>query len=331
MSKIQAELMEVCEISERAVKGKDRQEVLKLILKGTNELSDKEFNELSDEAADWCNAAADAINAKAKNLPDFPDAEPAAEEETGGRRRRSAAKEEAPADEAPTGTEEIDDAAEGDMIRLVTKRGTDVTGTVVEIDDEIIVLKMPDGEEKEYDRKRVDKMYGLPKEKKGRRSKAEEEPEDDPIKVGAEVKVVTKRGKEATGKIVEIDEEIVVIDDGKEEVEFERGRVESITPVKAAKGKDSGEEPSGRRRGAAKSSKEEAPDEGKRTRSSNEGGVSVGTRIKELLADDPEMSMEAIGKQLEKEGIAFRENTLQLNYKDCMKFLEVLKKAKRLK
>lgn len=326
MSKIQAELMKVCEISDRKVKDLDRQSVLKLILKASNELSDKEFNDLSDPAVDWCNAAADAVNAKAKELPEFPDYKATdGETSSGGGRRRSAAKDDD--DDAPTGTKEITSAKKGQAVRIVTKRGKDVSGTVVEIDDEVIVIKTGDGEEQEFDRDRIDKMYGLAEEGSGRRKASDDSDDggDDPIKVGAEVKVVTKRGKEVMGKIIELNDDLLVIDDGKEEVEFDRDRVESITPIKAAK-----EEAGGRRRSAAKDEKDDKGD-GKNTRSSNEAGVSVGTRIKELLAEDPEMSMEAIGKRLDKEGIAYKENTLQLNYRDCVKFLEVLKAAKRLK
>lgn len=321
MSKIQQELMEACEISERKIKDLDRQAILKLILAGTNDMSDKEFDKLSDEAADWCNAAADAINAKAKELPEFPDFKAPADDEGSSRRRRASSKEDEA--DAPTGSKEITDAKKGQAVRIVTKRGKDVSGHVVEIDKEVIVIKTGDGDEQEFDRERIDKMYGLAEEGSSRR-KADDEA-DDPIKVGAEVKVVTKRGKEVTGKIVELNEDLLVIDDGKEEVEFDRDRVESITPVKATK-----EEGSGRRRSSAKDEKEDKG-EGKNTRASNEAGVSVGTRIKELLAEDPEMSMEDIGKKLDKEGIAYKENTLQLNYRDCMKFLEVLKAAKRLK
>lgn len=322
MSLIQKELMELCEISKRKIDGQPRQDVLKLLLAGANDLSDADFEKLSDAAADWCNAAADAINAKAKNLPELPDyKEEGGEAPATSTRRRAAAKE----DDAPTGTKEITDAKKGQAVRIVTKRGKDVSGTVVEIDNEVIVIKTGDGEEQEFDRERIDKMYGLAEEAKtSRRTKADEDDGDDPIKVGAEVKVVTKRGKEVTGKIIELNEELLVIDDGKEEVEFDRDRVESITPVKAAK-----EESSGRRRTAAK--EDDKGGESKNSRSSNAEGVSVGTRIKELLADDPAMSMEAIGKKLDKEGVAYKENTLQLNYRDCVKFLEVLKAAGRLK
>lgn len=321
MSKIQQELMEACEISERKIKDLDRQAILKLILAGTNEMSDKEFDKLSDEAADWCNAAADAINAKAKELPEFPDFKAPGDDEGSSRRRRASSKE----DEADTqtGSKEITDAKKGQAVRILTKRGKDVSGHVVEIDKEVIVIKTGDGDEQEFDRDRIEKMYGLAEEGSSRRKA--DDAADDPIKVGAEVKVVTKRGKEVTGKIVELNEDLLVIDDGKEEVEFDRDRVESITPVKAAK-----EEGSGRRRSSAKDEKEDKG-EGKNTRVSNEAGVSVGTRIKELLAEDTEMSMEDIGKRLDKEGIAYKENTLQLNYRDCTKFLEVLKAAKRLK
>ena len=59
--------------------------------------------------------------------------------------------------------------------------------------------------------------------------------------------------------------------------------------------------------------------------------MSVGTRIKEIIADDIEASEADIAKVLKKEGIAFKENTLKLNYVDCHKFLDILKAKKMLK
>ena len=49
------------------------------------------------------------------------------------------------------------------------------------------------------------------------------------------------------------------------------------------------------------------------------------------MAENPSMSEEAVGKQLKKEGIEFKENTLTLNYKTVTGFLKILEKAGRLK
>lgn len=314
MSKIQKELVEVTELSTK--RGEDRQDFLGRIVKAVANLSDKEWEGLSQEAQDWFNDAADAKNAKAKALPDFPDLDAADEApEEKKTSRRGAAKEEAEAPAKPK---------VGAVAKVTTKRGKSSTGTIVELDDEVVVLKMGDGSEEEFDRSRVESIEVA---STGKAAKAEE-PEADPVKVGAEVTVVTKRGKEVTGKIVEVDDEVIVLDvDGKDE-EFARDRVESIKPVKSANA-----EPEAKtRRGAAKDEPEDEKQEGdKPKRSSNPAGVSVGTRIKELIADDLEATPEQIGKILKKEGIEFRDNTLKMQYTDCHKFVDILKAKKMLK
>lgn len=320
MSKIQKELATATDLSTK--RGEDRQEYLARLMKAVSELGDKDWDGLSKEAQDWFNDAADAKNAKAKSLPDFPDAAPAdePEEKEAPKTRRGAAKEEPAKPKV------------GVVAKVTTKRGKSSTGTIVELDDEVVVLKMGDGTEEEFDRSRVESIE-LASEVKGGKAAKEDEPEDDPIKVGANVTVTTKRGKEVTGKIVELDDEVIVLDvDGKDE-EFARDRVESIKPVKAAKGKpaaDDGEDEDKpkTRRGAAK---DDAGEDDKPKRSSNAAGVSVGTRIKELIADDLSATEEQIGKQLKKEGIEFRENTLKLQFTDCHKFLDILKKKKIVK
>lgn len=304
-SKIQKELAEATDINPK--RGEDHQEYLARLVKGVAALSDKEWDGLSQKAQDWYNDAADAKNAKAKTLPDFPDAEKAEEE--------------APAKPKV-----------GVVAKITTKRGKSSTGTIVEIDDDVVVIKHGDGSEEEFDRSRVESIEVAGG---GAKADADDGEDADPIKVGVEVTVVTKRGKEVTGKIVEIDDEVVVLDvDGKDE-EFDRSRVEAIKPVKAAKpaakgkAKDEAEEEAPKtRRGAAKG--DDAGDE-KPKRSSNAAGVSVGTRIKELIADDLEATEAEIGKILTKEGIEFRENTLSLQFKDCHKFVDILKAKKMLK
>lgn len=319
-SKIQKELAEATDINPK--RGEDHQEYLARLVKGVAALSDKEWDGLSQKAQDWYNDAADAKNAKAKTLPDFPDAEKAEEEAPKSSRRGAAKEEEAPAKPKV-----------GVVAKITTKRGKSSTGTIVEIDDDVVVIKHGDGSEEEFDRSRVESIEVAGG---GAKADADDGEDADPIKVGVEVTVVTKRGKEVTGKIVEIDDEFVVLDvDGKDE-EFDRSRVEAIKPAKAAKpaakgkAKDAAEEEEApkTRRGAAKG--DDAGDE-KPKRSSNAAGVSVGTRIKELIADDLEATEAEIGKILTKEGIEFRENTLSLQFKDCHKFVDILKAKKMLK
>ena len=321
MSKIQAELLKATDLSTK--RGEEHQDFLVRLMKGVSELSDKGWDGLSQAAQDWFNDAADAKNAKAKVLPDFPDAETeeAAEEEK-PKTRRGAAKEEAEAPAKPK---------VGVVAKITTKRGKSSTGTIVELDDDVVVIKHGDGSEEEFSRDRVESIEVA---STGKAAKAEE-PEEPVIKVGVEVTLTTKRGKEVTGKIVEIDDEVVVLDvDGKDE-EFSRDRVETIKPVKAAKTKkeepaDDEEKPK-TRRGAAKDEPTDDKGDDKPKRSSNAAGVSVGTRIKELIAEDFEATEEEIGKILKKEGIEFRDNTLKLQFTDCHKFVEILKKAKKLK
>jgi len=314
MSKIQKELLEVTELSTK--RGEAQQDLLSRLVKAVADLSDKEWDSLSKEAQDWYNDAADAKNAKAKSLPDFPDVETAeADEEEKPKARRGAAKEEPAKPKV------------GAVAKVTTKRGKSSTGTIVELDDEVIVLKMGDGSEEEFDRSRVESIE-LASEVKGGHAAKEDEPEDDPIKVGASVVVTTKRGKEVAGKIVELDDEVIVLDvDGKDE-EFARDRVESIKPAKAAKGKpeaDEEEKPKARR-GAAK--EEEAEDKPKR---SSNGGVSIGQRIRELMCEDTAITEEGVAKIMKKEGLEFRDTSLKMIFKDTTAVFALLKAAKKLK
>ena len=312
MSKIQLELMEATGL--KAVRNEDRQDLIKRIMKDVGALSEKAWEALSGEAQDWFNAAADAQNAKKKVLPDFPDLEEDEPEDEPAptSRRRGADKEEAKAGVKPK---------VGVVAKVTTKRGKTSTGKIVELDADIIVLQMGNGSEEEFDRSRVESI-----EMAGQEAADEPEDEDDdPIKVGAEVTVVTKRGKEYTGKIVELDADVIVLDvDGKDE-ELSRDRVESIKPVKAAKPAASS------RRGAAKDDDKDEPETEGKSKRVNNGGVSVGTRIKELIAEDFEATEADIAKALKKEGIDCKDNTLKLNYVDAHKFIAILKAKKKIK
>lgn len=308
MSKIQDGLMEATGL--KPVRGEDRQDLIKRIMKGVTGLNDKEWGGLTVAEQDWFNEAADAQNAKKKVLPDFPDLEDEKgqeEEKPTTRRRGGSDKEEAKADVKPK---------VGVVAKVTTKRGKTATGKIVELDDDVVVLKMGDGSEEEFARDRVESI-----EVAG--SEAAEEEAADPVKVGVEVILTTKRGKEVTGKIVEMDGDLIVIDvDGKDE-EFSRDRVESIKPVKA--------KAASTRRGASKD--EDKGDEGdtKPKRSSNPAGVSVGGRIRELMCEDTEITEAEVGKVLTKEGLEFRDPTLKMIFKDTSAVFELLKKNKKLK
>ena len=320
MSKIEKELLAATEL--KAKRGEDRQDLLGRIMKEVAELDDAAWDDLSQEAQDWFNDAADAKNAKAKTIPDFPDAEGEDEPE----------QEEKPSTRRSAGKAKKAELEVGVVAKITNKRGKSFTGTVMELDDEIVVLKMGNGDEEEIDRSRIESF-----EIAGGEAEAPAEKEEGPAepKVGANVTVVTKRGKEVTGKVVEIDDEIIVLDVDGEDEEFDRSRVETIKvnggkagKAKAAEKEEVKEEKTSSRRAAKDEPAEEEP---KEKRSTNASGVSVGTRIKEIIADDIEASEADIAKVLKKEGIAFKENTLKLNYVDCHKFLDILKAKKMLK
>jgi ribosome maturation factor RimP len=360
MSKIKAELSKATGITQG--RNQPIQEFLILLAAGVAGLSDADWNKVTKPAQDWYNDAADAQNAKAKELPNFPDAEAdTAAEETPKAGRRGAApaasdilkvgatvtitnkrgkattgkvvefdsdvivldvdgaEQEIARDRVDSvhafhGTAEpegMPELAAGDTVTVVTKRGKEVTGKIVEITEELLVLDV-DGAEQEFDRERVESIKVATKS--GRAAKA-----PAPPAVGDTVTVVTKRGKEVTGKIVEIDGDVYVVEAGGVEAE---GTL-NVTPTTAA---EPAEAPKAARRGASK----DAPAEEKGKRSSNEG-VSIGTRIKELIAADLGATEADIAADLKKEGLEFKENTLKLNYVDAHKFIAILKAAKLIK
>jgi ribosome maturation factor RimP len=305
---------ELCEAAEMDPKrGEDRQAfLLRLAVACANSIPDGVWEGLSREAQNWVNVAGDAANAK-KELPEFPDAEKA--ESAGTTRRRVAA------EDKPYEPKLKDD------VKVTTKSDKVVTGKIVEMDKEVIVLKTPTGDEKELSRDRIAKIEPLG----GGSAKEEEAAPRDP-KAGDLVTLTTKRNKMVTGDVVEITDEMVVLMVNGTEEEFMKDRVASIKIDSKPKVESSG---SGRRSADKAEDKKEgkAPaqeDDGKRTRSTN-AGVSVGTRIRELLIEDMKATSEDISKVLKKEGLEFREATLNINYTEATKFLEMLKKAGKLK
>lgn len=319
MSKIEKELASATGVEPK--RGEDRQEYLARLIAGTGKLPDKDWDKLTEEAQEWYNKAADVQNANSdarkakgdkaslKDLPDFPDLEKETEAEAPRRgSRRSTSSE--PAEE--TAVMKV-----GSQVTLTTKRGKTIKGEVVELDKEVVVVKTDDGEEEVA----LDRIDSKTIHHGHKAADSDDDGPADPIKVGAEVVLKTKRGKEVSGKIVELDDEVVVLSvDGKDE-EFSRDRVDSITLAKAAT--------TSTRRGA-KSEPASEP-EAKSKRSSNEPGVSIGTRIKDLIAEDLERNEEDIAKILKKEGIDFKENTLKINFSEAHRLIESLRKYKRIK
>ena len=300
---IEKELIDATDLSTK--RGEGRQDFLARMMKAVQDLKESEWDELPKDAQTWYNDCAEVVlknkesPSKSFALPDFPDVpKPAATTS----RRASAAKD----DERLTKV--------GDMATVKTQRGREATGKVIELDAKIIVLEI-DGAEEEFSMDRVESVTVA-------HGDAADPAGEPALEVGATVLLVTKRGKEVTGKIVEIDDTILVLDvDGKEE-EFSMDRVGSLTISKPA---------------AAASTRRAAPAPvepgaaAKTPRSSNPAGVSIGARIKELIAENQDMDAAGIGKLLKKDGIEFKEATLALNFSESHKFLDILKARKLLK
>lgn len=325
MSKIQAELAKATGIDIK--RGEARQDYFTRLMVGVTELNDKAWGSLSEPAQDWFNDAADAKNAKKAALPEMPDFTEVKDEAPARGRRRSADAE----DESKS---TVYEPAVGDVVNVTNRRGKVYEGKVVEIDDKVIVVD--DGkDEVEITR---DGATIMPAGDGGDDAGGDDGPYEP--KVGDTVTVTNKRGKATTGEIVEITNDVLVVkDDSGDEVEFAQDRIESIELAGAKE-----EPPTGRRRAAAEPApapatgrtRTAAPtaapaDETKPKRSSNPKGVSVGARIRELMAEDNALTEEGVGKVLKKEGLEFRDATLNMIYKDCAQFLSLLKAAKKLK
>lgn len=328
MSKIRDELMKAGDVS--AKRGEDHNDLGRRIVLAVQDLSDKDWNKLSEPAQDWFNEAATAYNEK-KDIPPFPDAEKAAEDEKPTRGRTHAA------DPEPEKAEpEAYVPKRKDEVKVTNKRGKVYQGKVVEIDDEVIVIDTGDGEE-EIARDRIESIEPLGG---GKATKADEPESSEPEK-GDTVQVTTSRDKVVMGKIVEMnDEDLVLVDASGEEHEFSRDRLKSV--VVKAKGsapagrssKDDGadEKPSRGRTSTKGEDPEPEKDKGKtRVTKADNGGVSATTRIRELIADNLDASKDEIAKMATKEGLQFKDNTLQLIYTDCTKFVKMLRERKLLK
>jgi hypothetical protein len=99
-SAVEKELIKVTKV--KADRFEDRQDFLAALLKAMDKLTDDEFDNLSDEAAEWHTKKAVPAMNKKKPIPDFVEAEAEADE--------------APADDdAETGETEVEEAADGDI------------------------------------------------------------------------------------------------------------------------------------------------------------------------------------------------------------------------
>lgn len=279
------------------------------LIAAVGELSDDAWGSLGRPAQDWYNEAADALN-DGKEIPAFPDAEEDEAPPERTSRRRSTAPKDEPAAEPKV----------GDAVAVLTKRGKTVTGVITEIDEEVVVL---DGDN-EIDRSRIESITVT-----SASSPASEDPAPaigEP-KVGDKIVAVTKRGKTKEGEVVEIEDGLVVIKDADgEEDELEIDKLESlkIVEAKAETGRTS-------RRAAAAPEEKKSDTKAPRATAKANGGVSATMRMRELIAEDLEATEEAVGKQLKKEGLQFKDNTLALVYADAHKLIKLLREFKKLK
>lgn len=328
MSKIQQALAKATEIEPKKDESIKSESYLKRLALGVQDLPDAAWNKLPVEVQDWVNEASDAINAKKPPpvFPDYKDEEPA--EEAPARRRRSAVEEEP---EAAKVTEYK--PAKGDSVIITTKRGKQIEAVIVDPDDKgELVYEDAEGEAGlALDRiQSILPVKTVKEEPSSRRRRAadEEEPAEPAApEVSDTVEVTTARDKVHTGNVLEISDDTLVITTASgEELEFDRAKLKSVkVKVKNAK-------PAGRARtGAAEPEKTDKKEKAGKVTKEENGGVSVTTRARELMCDDLSASVEDIGKLLKKEGLEFKENTIQLIHRDVQKLVGMLKARKMMK
>lgn len=328
MSAIRKELMEAAAITQKRGES-DADFLVRLNVAISSEITEDQWNKLSEKAQDWNNDASDAITA-GKSLPSFPDEEVAPASTS---RRRGAAAD--PAPEAPAKYE----PKVGEDVVFTSARGKVSEGIVVEVGADGVIIINKGGEKGDQaDDVECDLEKGTmalvvkqePTSTSRRRGSgsgdAAPATKKDP-EVGDTIEVVTARDKVIVGNVEVLDKDDLVIKDAAgTEHELTRSKLKSlIVKVDNSKG---GAAPaaSGRRGSAAAPAAEE-----KGKRSSNPAGVSVGQRINEMVVDDPKATVEAIDAALKKEGLDFRENTLKMTYAAAHKFLEILRSRKIIK
>lgn len=330
MSKIQQTLAKATEVVPKRGETINSPEYLKRLALAVGELPDKDWDALPDECQDWVNNAADAINAK-KEVPVLPDAEKDPEPEAAPRRRRAAEK-----DPEPETTKPAWKAAKGDKVKVVTKRGKEYEGLVVDPDDNG-ELVLDDG--KEEVGIALDRIESItlavepaPAETSSRRRRAPEDDEPpapkDP-KVGDTVELITSRDKVYVGNVIEMgDGEIAIKTATGEEFDFDVTKLKSVkVKVEAAAGGrgKADPEPEG------KAGKAEPEGKARKTTKADNEGVSVTTRAREIMCDDLAASKEDVMKKLKAEGLEFKENTIQLIYSDVQKLVKMLRERKLMK
>lgn len=320
-SKTRSQLEDATKISRD--KGEETQTYLKRLARAVQDLDDAAWNKLSKDAQDWFNTACDAADAK-KEVPGFDDE---VEDDPAPTRRRRTSGDDEPKDTAPAKYE----PKKGDKVRVTTKRGKVVEGTFVEMDKDDYVVD--DGKEEllfPSDTSTIEPVEPPKEEGRRRRAAADDEPEGpaDP-EIGDTVEVTNQRGKVYVGILKDDQGDDIVIETlGGEIEDISKERIKSIVIKHKAGGKKAdapAEETSSRRRSSGGDDK--ATDNGKprKVTKDDNDGVSVTTRTKELVIENPDKSADEIGALLKKEGLVFKDVTFALNYKETHRIMTMMK------
>jgi hypothetical protein len=314
MSKIQEQLSAAtdCTPSKRKNESITDQDYMLRLLSAIADLPDAEWKKLPVPAQDWYNDNSDNVKA-GKAIAPYPDVEPP----LAPRGRRAEAKKE---------------AAVGDTVSVKTKRGKEITGELTVLDKEGLVIKEASGKEHELGH---DSLDGGITVVGGNGGGTAAEPEVMEPEVSDTVEVVTAR-KTVVGNILEIDEKGLVIKDstGKEH-EFDKENVKSVTvKVKNAKGAAPANGNKTTTTVVTKtvtSTATATDDKPKKITAATNGGVSATQRMREMICSDMEAKKDVIAATLKKEGLEFKQATLDLIYGDSHKLIGILRDLKKLK
>lgn len=309
MSKIQELLQAATEVepSKRKNETATSQDYMKRLAVAVGELSEDEWKKLPVEAQDWYNSAADAIEAK-KEIPGYPDE---AKAETTTRRRGGS---EAKAEPYKP--------KKGDQVNITTKRGKAFTGvTIADVDGDVIVLD----DDTEL---ALDKIETIEQVGGGKASAASDEPKDPGV--GDTVEVVTARGKTIVGNVVEMDDDSMVLKDTTgEEHELLKEKLKSVKVKVDNSSAAASDKPATKT--SAKSEPAAADGDKKKITRADNGGVSATQRMRELICANLEAKKDDVAANLKKEGLEFKQSTLDLVYADSHKLIGILRDLKKLK
>jgi hypothetical protein len=179
MHPIESELIKVTKYKART-KFANRQDYLGSILNAVMKLADDAFDNLSDEAAEWANAAVDARNSKSDELPDFDELKPSDEADDAADEEAADEDEDSPPTKNGVADEEGDDGEDDDG-------DADEDGEETDPDDEDDAPEDEEGDDpeeapvKKSSKKAAPKAVKLkppPKEKKAPAKRAPSNDED---------------------------------------------------------------------------------------------------------------------------------------------------------